>query len=156
MLKTYFKCSLFENEPKFIIHNISQFFHVWVKRNCNMIENNIYELNIDDLMYISILIYEMEKLNSIYDYIDIEEFKKDISFKFQNEIKYSPNFVKEVYIQEKYDKVYFVIDEYLSLCNNNKDSFKQNIEKNKYLINVINRYAMKNNTGVLYYNFNYD
>lgn len=153
MLISHFQHSIQNNVPKFQIHNMSDFFHTWIKRNCFMIENNIYELDIENLMYLHILLYEMEKLDKIYHLIDVDYFKKDIHSKYKNELVDCATFPQELYVQEKYQRVYFVIDEYLSLFNKNGDSFKNNIERIKNLLSVLDKYACKTNTNTLYYHF---
>ena len=153
MLVSHFQHTMYNDAPKFKIHNMSDFFHTWIKRNCLMVEENVYELDIEDLMYLHILLYEMEKLDKVFDLIDVDYFKKDICSKYKNEIINCNTFPQELYVQEKYQRVYFVIDEYLSLFNQNGDNFFNNSQKIKNLINVLDKYACKTNTDKLYYHF---
>lgn len=155
MLISRFQSSLGKINSNFSFNNVSDFFHTWIKRNCFQVDDTIYELELENLLYLSILLYELEKLNEIYNYIDINTFKKDISLKYQNETDSCKTFEKQMYIDEKYQRIYFVIDEYLSILKSESKCILQPIQEINKIIFSINQYAKKQKTNTIYYNFSY-
>jgi hypothetical protein len=156
MLISNFQSSLGKISSNFSVNNVSEFFHTWIKRNCFQVDNTIYELDLDNLLYLSILLYELEKLNEIYNYIDINTFKKDISLKYQNDTDSCKTFEQQMYIEEKYQRIYFVIDEYLSILKSESEPIVYSIQKINNIIFSLNKYAEKQKTNTIYYNFSYE
>lgn len=156
MLISNFQSSLGKISSIFSVNNVSEFFHTWIKRNCFQVDNTIYELDLDNLLYLSILLYELEKLNEIYNNIDINTFKKDISFKYQNDFDSCKTFEQQMDIEEKYQRIYFVIDEYLSILKSESEPIVYSIQKINNIIFSLNKYAEKQKTNTIYYNFSYE
>ena len=155
MLISNFQSSLGKISSNFSVNNVSEFFHTWIKRNCFQVDDTIYELDLDNLLYLSILLYELERLNEIYNYIDINVFKKDISLKYQNDTDSCKTFEQQMYIDEKYQRIYFVIDEYLSILKSESECILHPIQEINKIILSLNQYAEKQKTNTIYYNFSY-
>ncbi len=175
MLKINIKPDLEKTSPKLSINYISDFFHTWIKRNCNIAPNNIddsntvdyitvdyntadcniYELYLNDLQYLKILVYEMKKLNEIYHLIDIDSYSKDLDSIYQTQLENCDTFEEQIVIQEKYQRVYKEIDVYLMLFKSDTESFIYSEQKLNKFINYIYKFADKYNTNTLYYEIIY-
>ena len=60
-----------------------------------------------------------------------------------------------MYIEEKYQRIYFVIDEYLSILKSESECISYPIQEINKIIFSLNQYAEKQNTNTIYYNFSY-
>ena len=59
-------------------------------------------------------------------------------------------------IEEKYQRIYFVIDEYLSILKSESEPIVYLIQKINNIIFSLNKYAEKQKTNTIYYNFSYE
>jgi len=156
MLITQFQPSINNISQNLIINNISQFFHTWIKKNCFQVDEKNYELDINNLKYLSILLYEIKNFNSNNNFNNMKQFNLYIKSKYNLELENSKTLIQDLCIKDKFERVYFAVEESLLILNSENISLNLSIQKIKILINKLKLYAKKVESNILYYNFYYE
>lgn len=123
------------------------------QKNCNPINNNQYELNIFDLDYLLMLIFETKYLVNKYNFIDYNNYKKIIDQQFQNLVEKSETFEEDIFIKDQYERVHFQIIDFLHEFKKNFLDFNETIEELRMIINVMIQYSKYYNSHTIYYEF---
>ena len=150
---TYLNLNLNDLTYRLILKNIPDIFYTWIKRNCDIVDTNIYELDINYLNYLKMLILQSEILINTSKHINLNNYQEIINQQFIYQIKNSTNFEEEICVREQYERVHFILIEFIADLKVCDLPINDSIYKLRKLIETINNYAFKYKTNILYYEF---